>query len=103
MSPDDARAIFAECQNALGTKLGSPDNLSLLPFIHEPEITYIFIYNNFYFSFLLFSRLVVCSNNISTKGLCALGNCLKMNSSLRKLYIWGNTLLEPACKVKKHR
>lgn len=43
--------------------------------------------------------LVVCSNGISTKGLCALGKSLKMNSTLKQLHIWGNTLLQPACKT----
>ena len=43
--------------------------------------------------------LVVCSNDIATKGLCSLARAMKMNSSLRRIYIWGNKLLEPVCNV----
>lgn len=40
--------------------------------------------------------LVVTSNNIGSKGLCALADSLKMNRTLTSIYIWGNKLEEPA-------
>ncbi|XP_028418552.1 leucine-rich repeat-containing protein 34-like [Dendronephthya gigantea] len=43
--------------------------------------------------------LVVCSNKIATRGLCSLAKTMKTNSSLRRIYIWGNKLLEPVCNV----
>lgn len=48
---------------------------------------------------LLFCRLVVVSNNIRGKGLCALADIMKVNSSLVSLFIWGNVLEESACIV----
>ena len=44
-------------------------------------------------------RLVVCSNNIATEGLCAFAKAMKTNSTLTNIYIWGNKLFEPACNV----
>ncbi|XP_064599186.1 leucine-rich repeat-containing protein 34-like [Liolophura sinensis] len=41
--------------------------------------------------------LVVVSNNIRGKGLCALADIMKVNSSLVSLFIWGNVLEESAC------
>ncbi|KAL3862028.1 hypothetical protein ACJMK2_008030 [Sinanodonta woodiana] len=41
--------------------------------------------------------LVVKSNNINGKGLCALAGALKSNSTLTSIYIWGNNLEESAC------
>ncbi|ELU16968.1 hypothetical protein CAPTEDRAFT_151888 [Capitella teleta] len=41
--------------------------------------------------------LVITSNEIRAKGLCALANALQMNSTLDNIYIWGNCLEEPAC------
>jgi len=41
--------------------------------------------------------LVLISNNISGKGLCAIADCMKRNSSMDQVYIWGNNLEESAC------
>lgn len=41
--------------------------------------------------------LVVTSNNIGAKGLCALADCIKNNRTLSKIFIWGNKLEESAC------
>ncbi|XP_060073757.1 leucine-rich repeat-containing protein 34-like [Ylistrum balloti] len=41
--------------------------------------------------------LVVASNNIGNKGLCALADAMKTNTTLSSIFIWGNTLEEPAC------
>ncbi|XP_076086735.1 leucine-rich repeat-containing protein 34-like isoform X1 [Mytilus galloprovincialis] len=40
--------------------------------------------------------LVVTSNNIGSKGLCALADAMKTNTTLTNIYIWGNKLEEPA-------
>ncbi|XP_013416637.1 leucine-rich repeat-containing protein 34 isoform X2 [Lingula anatina] len=40
--------------------------------------------------------LVICYNNISSKGLCAIADCMKFNMGLQAVYIWGNNLEEPA-------
>ena len=45
------------------------------------------------------NRLSIKSNNISGEGLCAIADCLKYNSTLNKIYIWGNNLEESACIV----
>ena len=45
-------------------------------------------------------RLVICSNNIASEGLCAVARAMRSNGSLHALYIWGNKLEEPACKVR---
>jgi len=44
-------------------------------------------------------RLLICSNNIASEGLCAVAKAMRSNGSLHALYIWGNKLEEPACKV----
>ena len=44
-------------------------------------------------------RLVVAYNNIGNKGLCALADCMKVNTTLTKIFIWGNKLEEPATIV----
>ena len=49
--------------------------------------------------YVWFLRLVICSNNIASEGLCALARAMRSNGSLHALYIWGNKLEEPACKV----
>lgn len=41
--------------------------------------------------------LVVTSNNIGSKGLCALADAMKTNTTLTSIHIWGNKLEEPAC------
>lgn len=40
--------------------------------------------------------LVVTTNNIGSKGLCALADAMKTNTTLTNIYIWGNKLEEPA-------
>ncbi|XP_031562259.1 leucine-rich repeat-containing protein 34-like [Actinia tenebrosa] len=45
------------------------------------------------------TTLVVCSNNIASQGLCAIAKAMKLNISLRGVYIWGNNLEEPACRA----
>ena len=39
------------------------------------------------------------SNEIAGRGLCALADCMKMNSTLNDVYIWGNDLEESASIV----
>jgi len=41
--------------------------------------------------------LLVPSNNISGRGLCAIAKSLEINSTLDRVYIWGNKLEESAC------
>ncbi|XP_021368730.1 leucine-rich repeat-containing protein 34-like isoform X1 [Mizuhopecten yessoensis] len=41
--------------------------------------------------------LVVASNGIGNKGLCALADAMKTNTTLTSIFIWGNKLEEPAC------
>ncbi|KAL5013855.1 hypothetical protein ScPMuIL_008125, partial [Solemya velum] len=41
--------------------------------------------------------LVVSYNNIGGKGLCALADSMKLNSSIAAVFIWGNNLQESAC------
>nr|ADF32021.1 leucine rich repeat only protein 3 [Azumapecten farreri] len=41
--------------------------------------------------------LVVASNNIGNKGLCASADAMKTNTTLTSIFIWGNMLEEPAC------
>lgn len=43
------------------------------------------------------TTLVIVSNEIKGKGLCALANCMKMNATLTNIYIWANELEEAAC------
>ncbi|XP_046343701.2 leucine-rich repeat-containing protein 34-like isoform X1 [Haliotis rufescens] len=43
------------------------------------------------------NTLVIVSNNIASKGLCAIADSMKTNTSLSKVFIWGNKLEEPAC------
>ncbi|XP_064642842.1 leucine-rich repeat-containing protein 34-like isoform X2 [Lineus longissimus] len=38
------------------------------------------------------------SNQIGEKGLCALANCMKINSSLTNIYVWGNQFEPKACE-----
>lgn len=45
------------------------------------------------------TSLLICSNNIASEGLCAVAKAMRSNGSLHALYIWGNKLEEPACKV----
>lgn len=49
--------------------------------------------------FLCILSLVVSFNNIGNKGLCALADALKVNTSLKQIFIWGNKLEEPATIV----
>ena len=49
---------------------------------------------------LLFCRLVLVSNQISGKGLCALADSMKLNTTLTNVYIWSNHLEESACIVR---
>jgi hypothetical protein len=51
-----------------------------------------------HFYHLSFS-LVVTTNNIGSKGLCALADAMKTNTTLTNIYIWGNKLEEPAAIV----
>lgn len=44
-------------------------------------------------------RLVLVHNEVKGRGLCALANSLKLNTSLVAIYIWGNELEESACIV----
>ena len=44
-------------------------------------------------------RLVMCSNSLTGKGLCALAKSLAINSVLKQLYIWGNDMDIAACQV----
>lgn len=48
----------------------------------------------------MFSRLSVCRNNISTRGLLSLAGALSNSPTLTHIYIWGNHLEEPVCQVK---
>lgn len=41
----------------------------------------------------------MCSNNIASEGLCAIARAMRSNGSLHSVYIWGNKLEEPACRV----
>ena len=52
-----------------------------------------------YFHHVFLHRLLICSNNIASEGLCAVAKAMRVNGSLHALYIWGNKLEEPACKV----
>uniref|UniRef100_A0A3Q3WZF4 Uncharacterized protein n=1 Tax=Mola mola TaxID=94237 RepID=A0A3Q3WZF4_MOLML len=45
------------------------------------------------------ARLSVRSNNIRTEGLLSLARALKVNDSLKHLYVWGNHLDEPVCQA----
>jgi len=38
------------------------------------------------------STLVLCSNSLTDKGLCAIAKSLHVNSTLQQLYIWGNKI-----------
>ena len=48
-----------------------------------------------------YCSLVICSNNVASRGLCAVAKAMKTNTSLQACYIWGNKLEEPACRVSK--
>lgn len=48
---------------------------------------------------VIFHRLVICSNNIAGDGLCAVAKAMRSNGALHAVYIWGNKLEEPACRV----
>jgi len=50
---------------------------------------------------LTLETLVLCSNSLTGKGLCALTKALAINSVLKQLYIWGNHLDTPACQAFK--
>lgn len=43
--------------------------------------------------------LVLCSNSLTDKGLCALAKCLDTNKTLKQLYIWGNKIETKASKA----
>ncbi|XP_077998347.1 leucine-rich repeat-containing protein 34-like isoform X1 [Glandiceps talaboti] len=43
------------------------------------------------------THLVITSNQIRGKGLCAIAKAMKSNISLTNIYIWGNALETPAC------
>lgn len=42
---------------------------------------------------------MICSNNIAGDGLCAVAKAMRSNGALHAVYIWGNKLEEPACRV----
>uniref|UniRef100_A0A673CQD4 Leucine rich repeat containing 34 n=1 Tax=Sphaeramia orbicularis TaxID=375764 RepID=A0A673CQD4_9TELE len=44
-------------------------------------------------------QLSVCSNNIRTEGLLALGQALMVNTTMSHIYIWGNPLEQAVCKA----
>ncbi|KAG2462829.1 MYNN protein, partial [Polypterus senegalus] len=52
---------------------------------------------NFTLRYLDLRWLAITSNNITGKGLVALAEAMKINSSLSYIYIWGNKLDEPTC------
>ena len=57
---------------------------------------------NYLLLFLLYlCRLVLASNEVKGRGLCALANSLKFNTSLVAVYVWGNELEESACIVSE--
>ena len=49
--------------------------------------------------FVLCPRLSVQHNELSDHGLCALAQCLRSNTSLRYLLVWGNHFGPAACEV----
>ena len=50
---------------------------------------------------LLCFSLVVVSNEIRGKGLCALAECMSLNTTLSNIYLWGNEHEESACLVSQ--
>ena len=54
--------------------------------------------------YLIYSgRLDVRTNNISGKGLCALSDAMKINQTLKQIFIWGNKLEESAAIVSNEK
>lgn len=45
-----------------------------------------------WYTFSLFSRLSVVSNNITDEGLVALAHAMQANTTLTHIYIWGNKI-----------
>jgi len=48
---------------------------------------------------LSLQTLVMCSNSLTGKGLCSLASSLASNTTLEKLYIWGNKFETDACQA----